>query len=109
MSADQPRRHNSATSRIVVALLVLIPWFGVGALGVRVAGEPARTREQLQVDCPFFGLLGSAPLPANAGELAKRIVGASADSYNKPERDCPSVMGPLSTVTPTPSPSPSHT
>ena len=93
--------------RALVYLVVLLPYFGVGVLGVRVAGEPERTREQLQVDCPFYGVLGSAPLPKNASDLGKRLVQASKDSYNKPERDCPSVMGPLKTPpSPTPSPTP---
>jgi hypothetical protein len=95
---------NAWRRRIVVYLLVLLPYFGVGVLSVRVAGEPTRTREQLQVDCPFYGLIAAAPLPSNASELGKRLIRASTDSYNKPARDCPAVLGPLKTPSPAPSP-----
>lgn len=104
MTTDRP--GHSLRSRVGIAVLVLIPYFGMGALTARLAGEPERTRRQLQVDCPFYGLLGSAPLPANASDLGRRLVQASRDSYDKPERDCPSIMGPLKTpgpATPTPS------
>ena len=88
--------------RAGIYLLVLLPYFGVGVLSVRVAGEPTRTREQLQVDCPFYGLIAAAPLPSNSSELGKRLVRASRDSYNKPARDCPAVLGPLPSVAPAP-------
>ena len=87
--------------RVLVYLIVLIPYFGVGMLAVRVAGEQHRTQEQLQVDCPFYGLIAGAPLPSNANDLSRRIVRASEDSYD--QRGCEQVTGPLPTPTSTPS------
>lgn len=89
--------------RFLVYVIVLIPYFGVGMLAVRVAGEQHRTQEQLQVDCPFYGLIAGAPLPKDASELGKRLVRASEESYN--ERGCQRVAGPLPTPTPTATPS----
>ena len=106
MTAPEHRRGNSTRSRILVWVLVLIPYFGVGVLTVRVAGEQHRTREQLQIDCPFFADIGSAPLPTNASELARRIVRDSAESYHA--RGCERLAGPLQSPTPTPTPTPSR-
>lgn len=88
--------------KILVYVIVLLPYFGVGMLSVRVAGEQHRTREQLQVDCPFYGLIAGAPLPSNAPDLSRRIVRASEQSYD--QRGCERVAGPLPSPT-TPSPS----
>ena len=92
--------------RFLVYLIVLIPYFGVGMLAVRVAGEQSRTTKQLQVDCPFYGLIAGAPLPSNANDLSRRIVRASEDSYD--QRGCERVAGPLPTPTPPPTPTPSR-
>ncbi len=92
--------------RALVYLVVLLPYFGVGVLGVRGAGEQHRPREQLQVDCPFYGLTAGAPLPKNAAELGRRIVQASKDSYDK--RGCDQIAGPLPTPTPPPTPTPTR-
>ena len=88
--------------KLLVYVIVLLPYFGLGMLAVRVAGEQHRVQEQLQVDCPFYGLIAGAPLPKNANDLSRRLVQASQDSYD--ERGCARVAGPLPTpTTPTPS------
>ena len=89
--------------RVLVYLIVLIPYFGVGMLAVRVAGEQHRTQEQLQVDCPFYGLIAGAPLPRNANDLSVRIVQASRKSYD--QRGCQQIAGPLPSPSSTPTPS----
>ena len=102
-------RH-SLPSRAGVAVIVLLPYFGLGVLAVRAAGEPERTTRSQQIDCDFYGDIAQAPLAPNAGELARRVVRDAAKSYEK--RGCEQVTGPLppqDSEANRPAPSPSRT
>ena len=70
--------------------------------GVALGGAYYLINQRLQIDCEFYAPLASAPLPSNASDLGRRIVGGANQSYAK--RNCDQITGPLPT---TASPSPS--